>query len=708
MIKLEMKLSEIQSGSHAGRVAIGLSTVYINHMKRLPGARYSKADQVWTIGKNYPSMAMLGSLAKELHMTLAPTPELLQWVKNEKAGWEGLTAVAQKMKEESPGIRPELYRHQVTDIEWLTYSAGPRGRLLLNDMGIGKTRSVVNALVDTKGFPAIVVAPHGVIETGWGNEFATAAPDVRVGLASGDINQRRKVIAQVAAGELDVMVIGYEALRGHTRFGSFGSVALKRCPACGGPPQSAAEELHTLRVPGAWVKAFEAGEIEIPWNQGQLAAHYLVAWRLNGGKRLKDSTVTMTKVPGEALEIFELFGAQEAVNTAKAATLEKLKAAAITGCQAHPKELNAIPWRVIVADEAHRILAAAGQTRLAVTGLIKSAPELCERWGLTGTPVSKQADALWSLLNFVDDDCWPVKSTWVDRYCEQGHNFYGFWEVTGFREDRKEELQKSLRAVTRRVLKAQVLDLPAQVRGDGLIHLVDMGTEQKKAYTQMLEELILQIDGGIITAANAPTQVGRLLMLATATGTPDPDEPSVMRLRAPSCKIDELVEMIKNQELGDQYAVAFLSRRSMILARDELVKRKVLKDEEIGLFAGQIAESLRTEAVNDFQAGKIPTIFFTHAAGGSGLTLHAAESLVLIERPWAAWQLAQSLGRTHRAGMPDRPTMVFDIMTKGTVDNRQLEKIKEDVNLLEFVVQDKEKFGPEEWKQRMKDFLLLK
>jgi SNF2 family DNA or RNA helicase len=599
------KIWQIPEGSaHAGRIGIGLTSRFHKKVKALPGTLFSKGDDVWTVSKTYPSALMLGALAREIRVPIRPTADLAAWVKAEKADWTALAELAAVVMVPEADQADGMFRHQVADVDWLVFGGGPVGRLLLNEMGVGKTRSTLVGLQVLDAFPALVICPKAVMVKGWVTEIEEVLPD-RTVLAPRTPAQRRKALAATLDGKADVLVMGYEAMRAHTRYAPYGSVALKRCPACGGP---------------------KAGD--------------------------------------------------EVVSAAK--------------CQAHEKELNAIPWRAVIADEVHRALTATSQTRMSLAGVVRSAPVGAKRWALTGTPVSKRPDGLWSLLNYVDEVAWPVKSDWVDRFCEQGFDGGGYWVTTGFKADREKELRASLDAITRRVLKLQVLDLPEMMRGGSLVHEVEMGTEQRKAYDAMRDTMILQVKEGTVTAKDARVLAGRLTLLSSATGIPG-DEPGQMFLRLPSAKVDELIEMIKQEELGQQFALAFTSQRFLRLTVQELVRRELFTENEIGIIDGPTPADERDRAVGAFQAGKIPVVCYTHSAGGTGITLHAAETLVLMERAWSPILMSQSLARVHRAGMPDRPVAVVDMITVGTIETKQNLRLEQDADLLEAVVHDKEK-----------------
>lgn len=615
----EMPLTIVSAAEkrYNGRIAVGLGPLHNERLKKIPGTTYWRKGSCWTLPLAWTSVLMLGSLAKEIKHQIRPSKELAAWVVQAKQEWAELAARSSVLSIESD--EPDgLFAHQRADIEWLAYDGATRGRLLLNEMGTGKTRSVIMTLAALKlagAFPALVVCPKIVSHRGWSDEWATADPDVRVMVAEGTLPNRRKAIKAVANGEADVLVIGYESMRGHTRYEGYGSIALKRCPSCHGPTIETATEDSPL----------------IPESK----------------------------------------------------------------CQAHPKELNQIEWKAIILDEAHRALNASSQTRMALSGVVNYTGPDTRRWLITGTPVSKDPDGIWSLLHIADPECWPVRGTWVNRYCEKGFNSGGFEVVIGYDTTYETEFRKSFDAISRRVLKEMVLDLPDILRGTTLVHEVEMGTEQRKLYEAMRDEMIVQLKEGTLLAANAAVQVGRLTLLASAAGFPG-DTPGEMLLRAPSCKIDELVEMIKNKELPDSWCAAFTSRRMLRLTVAELVKKGLFEEWQIGIIDGGATDADRNLAVKRFQGGDIPVVFYTHAAGGIGITLHRAETLVLVERHWSNNIMLQSLARVHRAGMPDRPVSVVDIITRNTVEERQLNRLQQDADLLEWVVQDQ---------QRLEEFL---
>jgi len=633
---------DVVVGKYAGRMAVYVPATFMPRLQLIPGALYSKADQVWTLPKAWPAVLALKTMSVETGLKLLPHPALKAWV-NEQAGhWERMRELAARVDPTAVKAEDDVfYPHQEDDGEWLSYGGGivpTRGRLLLNETGTGKTAAVLNGILkldlvpdpstdpDPEGTghepphrPILVIAPKKTLKTAWADDLATFIPWARVEIIRGTSTQRRAAIERLATGEADIGIIGWEALRSHTRYAAAPGHALKKCEAHGGPPQS--DEEH----------------------------------------------VTEAK------------------------------------CQRHERELNAIDFSLIVADELHRVLNNLSQTTQALWGLIRSAPDAL-RWGLTGTPISSDSEASWTVLHTADADAWPVKTTYVDYYLERGYSMAGFPQVFGFKPTRREEFQQVFSAMSRRRLKAEVLDLPPLLTGGEFIRECEMGREQAAAYSQMRDEMVLMVQEGKIVAANSMVATGRLSMLASATGYPDDPEafnpgpdaddvPVKMLLRMPSCKIDSLVDDIRAGEFeGEQVAMSFVSRRFLRLVEQALVDTLGLDPTEIVSVAGDRTDQQCDLAITDFQQGKKRWMLYTYAAGGTGVTLTAASSLLRLERSWSPILWKQGLDRVHRIGSEKHKAVkVYDYVTTGTVEERQIDRFGENAMKLEELVQDQKK-----------------
>jgi SNF2 family DNA or RNA helicase len=221
---------------------------------------------------------------------------------------------------------------------------------------------------------------------------------------------------------------------------------------------------------------------------------------------------------------------------------------------------------------------------------------------------------------------------------------------------------------------------------------IEMSTKQKKAYEQMRDTMIAEIEtGDAIVAPSVLTQMIRLLQLSSsyADVTVDPlDGSTKVTLAAPSCKVDALMDDIKSGDFGDDsIAVCAVSRQLIELASAELTKAKIPH----GLITGAQSEDERQKAIDDFQSGKIKWILFTAQAGGVGVTLTAARRLIMLQRPWSLVDHRQALDRVHRIGSEIHDSIVItDYVTEGTVEERVLQVLETKADNFEQIVRDKD------------------
>ena len=355
-------------------------------------------------------------------------------------------------------------------------------------------------------------------------------------------------------------------------------------------------------------------------------------------------------------------------------------------CEVHKRELNEMDFKAVVADEIHRSKEPKSkQTRAlwAATG------DADIRFALTGTPIANNVLDLWSILHWLSPNEWPSKTRWIDRMIDTMLNAFGGMMVIGVKPHMNDEFYATINPRMRRMLKARVLPwLPPVLkeRRD-----VEMSTKQKKAYKQMLEVMIAELeDGGAVVAPSALTQTTRLLQFASSYAEISIDEiTGEMRtvLTEPSCKVDALMDDIKNGDFGDDsVAVCAVSRQLIELLSKALTDAKISH----GLITGAQNEDERQKAVDDFQSGKIKWILFTAQAGGVGITLTAARRLVMLQRPWSLVDYKQALDRVHRIGSEIHDSVVImDYVTEGTIEERVIDVLDAKADNFENIVKDK-------------------
>lgn len=368
------------------------------------------------------------------------------------------------------------------------------------------------------------------------------------------------------------------------------------------------------------------------------------------------------------------------------------KVVTVARCQSHVRELNEIPWAWVIADEAHRLKNPKADITQAAWGVVDTAPVGVRRLAMTGTPLADTPEDLWPLLRFADPHGFPVKSAWVERYCRTGFDWFGVWRVEGLKPEQREEMDRWWRPINRRVLKAQVLDLPPLTRGGSLTRWVEMATAQKRAYHEMKEDMVAQIKGGEITASDLLQRANRLFLLASAYGTPGADE-SQLDLVLPSCKIETLVADLAAGDHGGgskPLVVTMVSRRLLRLLEQHLMDKLGWGPDDVAVIAGDVSTKDREIGRLAFQAGNRKVLLMTYGAGGTGITLTAADTMILLQRSWSAIEMKQAMDRVHRIGSQIHTSVaIVDYVTRGSVEEGQIRKISEKEDVLEDLVHDR-------------------
>lgn len=356
-------------------------------------------------------------------------------------------------------------------------------------------------------------------------------------------------------------------------------------------------------------------------------------------------------------------------------------------CEVHRRELNEINFQSVVADEIHRSKDPKSKQSRALWSATGDADI---RFALTGTPIANNVVDLWPILHWISPKDWPSKTKWIDRMVDIMLNAFGGMIVIGVKPIMQDEFYKTVNPVMRRMLKKVVLPhLPPilKERRD-----VDMSTKQKKAYEQMRDTMIAELqDGEAVTAPSVLTQTIRLLQFASSFAEVSFEEDtgeSKVTLTDPSCKIDALMDDIKNGDFGeDSVAVSAVSKQLINLLSAALTKAKIPH----GLITGDQDEDQRQQAIDDFQAEKIKWILFTAQAGGVGVTLTAARRLIMLQRPWSLVDYKQVLDRIHRIGSEIHDSIVItDYVTDGTIEERVIQVLETKADNFEQIVRDKE------------------
>lgn len=324
--------------------------------------------------------------------------------------------------------------------------------------------------------------------------------------------------------------------------------------------------------------------------------------------------------------------------------------------------LNFMDFAVTIFDEAHRMADPTSKQTRAAWYLAHHARY---RWLLTGTLITDTPDDAWALMHAVAPEEYPVRGGFINRYCDTSPDYSagkapnGEWrafKVKGLKAETKAEFFRFFDVRFLRRSKADDvtrLTLP-----------VEMGAAQAKAYAQMERHMMAEFDSGILAATDPLTLRTRLLQMAAATPVLD-EEGQVVELKAPSCKVDALLELVADNP-GRPLVVFAESRKLIELCGRALTKAKV----RYGMVTGKVASADRLCNVANFQEGRTDVILLTLGAGAEGLTLSRADTVVFLQRSYRQITNLQAAGRADAIRDEVKPVEIIDIRTVGTCEDR--------------------------------------
>jgi SNF2 family DNA or RNA helicase len=364
------------------------------------------------------------------------------------------------------------------------------------------------------------------------------------------------------------------------------------------------------------------------------------------------------------------------------------------------KELQDIKWWHIIADEVHKAKNRKAQQTIA---LWKQRTKY--KTGLSGTPADNAPQDLWSVLHWLYPRTWSSYWRFANYYIKiQVHTLGGYCLAQGCGQNHKtgfrkivgvanvDELMGELQPYYIRRIKEDVLEeLPDKYYTQ---ILVDLDPKQRRIYNQMRSDMLAWVGAHEHEPIAAPIVVAQLTRLKQfalsyaglkvmekndASGTPRTY--TRVCLEEPSSKLDAVMDIIQDT---NRPIVVFSESKQII---NLLAKRLNRAGISFVVLTGDTSQNDRDRNINLFQSGKIRVFAGTIKAGGIGITLTAASTVVFLDRTWNPSQNRQAEDRLHRIGQKDA-VHVIDIVARDTVDGGRLQMLKQKWEWLKILLGD--------------------
>jgi len=311
---------------------------------------------------------------------------------------------------------------------------------------------------------------------------------------------------------------------------------------------------------------------------------------------------------------------------------------------------------VIVLDEAQRIKN--WKTRRA-----RSIKKLDSKYAivLTGTPLENRLEELYSIVEFVDRFRLGPMFRFLAAHQQADDN----GKVIGYRN--LDKIGQTLEPVLIRRTKKQVLkQLPERLDKNYFVPM----TDEQMVHHQENGEIVARIAAkwrrfGFLAEADQ-----RRLMIALQNMRMSCNSTYLLDRKTDyGVKADEMISALQETfERPDDKAVVF----SQWLGTHEILLDR-LQSAKLGyvLFHGRIASKHRKGLIQQFREDPDCRVFLSTDAGGVGLNLQNAATVVNMDLPWNPAVLEQRIGRVHRLGQR-QPVRVVNFVSQGTIEQGML------------------------------------
>ncbi|MEO5913951.1 MAG: DEAD/DEAH box helicase [Luteolibacter sp.] len=315
-------------------------------------------------------------------------------------------------------------------------------------------------------------------------------------------------------------------------------------------------------------------------------------------------------------------------------------------------KLAGVPFHMVVLDEAQYIKNPRSKMAQAACKL-DARNRLC----LSGTPIENHLGELWSLMNFLVPGFLGTEDAFNKRF------------RTPIEKDGDAERNAVLKSrvaplILRRTKDQVAKELPPKTE---LVHLIELNTGQKDLYETVRATMNKRVREAIAARGIEQSQIvflDALLKLRQICCHPQLLPEDYPHGVLESAKLDFLTELLAVLIEEGRRILLFSQFTSMLsLIEAHLVKEKIPYLKLTG------ASKDRGKLVEDFQNGKAPVFLISLKAGGTGLNLTAADTVIHYDPWWNPAAEAQATDRAYRIGQ-NNPVFVHKLLCQETVEER--------------------------------------
>ncbi|WP_301101883.1 DEAD/DEAH box helicase [Propionivibrio sp.] len=317
-------------------------------------------------------------------------------------------------------------------------------------------------------------------------------------------------------------------------------------------------------------------------------------------------------------------------------------------------ELTRYRYHLLILDEAQTVKNARSQGA-EVVRKIEARHRLC----LTGTPLENHLGELWSQFDFL-----------LPGFLGDSNTFTKYWrtpiEKLGDGE-RRNLLARRIRPFILRRKKEEVArELPLKTI---IVRKVELAGSQRDLYETIRAAMDMMVREEVANKGFGRSQIiilDALLKLRQVCCDPRLVKAVSAQRVKERAKLDLLMTMLPEQVDEGRRILLFSQFTSMLSLIETELKHAGL---DYVILTGDTVD--RETPVRRFQAGEVPIFLISLKAGGVGLNLTAADTVIHFDPWWNPAVENQATDRAHRLGQ-DKPVFVYKLIIAGSIEEKIL------------------------------------
>lgn len=347
---------------------------------------------------------------------------------------------------------------------------------------------------------------------------------------------------------------------------------------------------------------------------------------------------------------------------------------------------------VLIGDECHYAQNLKSQRTQAFLELAKNARAV---YCLTGTPLKNGRPAnLLPLLIACKHELAKNRKAFEIRYCDAHKKVVNrmgteVWDVTG--ASHLDELHQKTKNVILYKKKEDCIDLPEKVR---VMRTAEVSADATRAYNDFIKAMRAAHKGSVDVKLAVHESAMKAYKASVEAGD-DVEEPE----KYDPTSADAIVELgmlihassLAKVESAVELAQEVLEQNQQVVLFTRFVNTAEQIANALGgsVLRGGLSDEQKQELIDSFQAGRSKVLVCTFGAGGVGITLTAAQTVILVDRPWTPGDAKQAEDRLHRIGQKNSVTAIW--LQYGAIDEKIDTILEEKQDRIDLVLEGKRK-----------------